>query len=114
MERDGKGKSRHLHTLLTINMEITGMKFKFLTAAVALAMAGSANAALVAPSTGNSSLVFTAWDSNNLAVGFARDLGLTFNDYRPGAGVLASGFSQTFLADPEFAATFGNNTSTVL
>lgn len=90
------------------------MKFKFLTAAVALAMAGSANAALVAPSTGNSSLVFTAWDSNNLAVGFARDLGLTFNDYRPGAGVLASGFSQTFLADPEFAATFGNNTSTVL
>lgn len=85
------------------------MKFKLLTAAVALAMVGTANAALVAPSSGNSSLIFAAWDTQVPTVGFIRDLGQDFNSYRPTAGVLASGFSQTFLADPEFATTFAGS-----
>lgn len=85
------------------------MKFKLLTAAVVLAMAGTANASIVTPATGNSALVFTAWDTTLPTVGFVRDLGVTFNDYAPTSGVLASGFTQTFAADPEFALTFAGS-----
>lgn len=91
------------------------MKFKLLTAAVVLAMAGTANASIVTPATGNSALIFTAWDTTLPAVGFVRDLGVTFNNYAPTSGVLASGFTQTFAADPEFALTFaGSNMANIV
>lgn len=91
------------------------MKFKLLTAAVVLAMAGTANASIVTPATGNSALIFTAWDTTLPSVGFVRDLGVTFNDYAPTSGVLASGFTQTFAADPEFALTFaGSNMANIV
>jgi hypothetical protein len=88
-------------------------KIKLTVAALALAMAGSANAAivngtdpaLVASGNGaNGELFVNVWDAAN-QISYTRDLGITFDDML--AQAANATFSLSFAADALYTATFG-------
>ncbi|MBI5462531.1 MAG: VPLPA-CTERM sorting domain-containing protein [Gammaproteobacteria bacterium] len=86
------------------------MKMKTLVAAIAIAAAGTANAAIDMANTGSSSLVLSVWD-NVAQESYIRDLGLNLADITPAMITPDAGLTLNFAADPLFASLFGNNTA---
>ena len=79
------------------------MKLKTLTAAVAIAASGMANAAIDNFASGNSSLLFFAADKTGAPISMSLDLSFNLNDFLPG----------TTLANSTIAWNFNTNALTV-
>lgn len=79
------------------------MKLKTLTAAVAIAASGMANAAIDNFASGNSSLLFFAADKTGAPISMSLDLSFNLNDFMPG----------TTLANSTIAWNFNTNALTV-
>jgi hypothetical protein len=88
------------------------LKATVVAMAVALGWAGQASATLSDASTGNSVVLFSAWNPTTGA-SYTLGLGLSFNDFTP---ALASSVSKSInlLADPNFTAAFGTSLPTDL
>lgn len=87
------------------------MKFKILASSLALALAGQASAALDLPTSNNSSLWLTVWDTSIGATkSYTRNLGLNLNSFLPnslsGDKTPESGLTLNFASDALFASTF--------
>ncbi len=79
------------------------MKLKTLTAAVAIAASGMANAAIDNFASGNSSLLFFAADKTGAPISMSLDLSFNLNDFLPGST----------LANSTIAWNFNTNTLSV-
>lgn len=79
------------------------MKLKTLTAAVAIAASGMANAAIDNFASGNSSLLFFAADKTGAPISMSLDLSFNLNDFLPG----------TTLSNSTIAWNFNTNTLSV-
>lgn len=79
------------------------MKLKTLTAAVAIAASGMANAAIDNFASGNSSLLFFAADKTGAPISMSLDLSFNLNDFLPG----------TTLSNSTIAWNFNTNALTV-
>jgi hypothetical protein len=80
-------------------------KIRTLALAATLVYAGSASAAFDNAASGNSALIFSAWDSTTGA-SYTRGLGFNLNEFlAPGPGF------QSFTADSLFTTTFGSSIS---
>ncbi|MFN0038556.1 MAG: VPLPA-CTERM sorting domain-containing protein [Burkholderiales bacterium] len=104
-------------------------KLQLLAGVFAMALAGSASAALDLPNTNNGSLWLTVWDTSAGATkSYARDLGLNLNDFLPNSITTAAGdggvtgtrtpeagvSNLLFAGDPLFASTFAGISSSNL
>lgn len=79
------------------------LKATFLAVAAALGFAGNASAALQDAGSGNSALIFSAWDPTT-GFSYSRALDTSLNSFLPNG---PSG-SLSFAADPTFTALFGS------
>lgn len=85
-------------------------KMKTLAAVIALAAAGSANAAYQLPNTGNGSLMLTAWDVTTQE-SYIRDLGYNYADFTTAMVTPEAGLVINFALDPLFSSLFGDNSA---